>query len=75
MGKDKNGNYVPVKGRPSGEGVSKAGLKTVNSENVDRDLEIEENYTDGADSPSSNVRMNNPNRNVDKSGGDSVPYS
>lgn len=76
MGKDVNGKYVPPKGRPSGEGVAKAGLKTVNDlENLENQLEKEDDYTDGPDTPSANVRVMHPNRNVDKEQGDNTPYS
>ncbi len=54
---------------------SELGLKSINSDTLDSDLEIEENYTDGADVPSSNVKVRHPNRNVDKEDTDSVSYS
>ena len=76
MGKDLNGKFVPPKGKPSGEGNSKAGLKPVNNwENLEEQLEKEEIYTDGGDNPSPEIKMRHPNRNVDKEEGDNVAYS
>ncbi len=63
MGKNKDGKYIPPKGKPSGEGRSKAGLKpVVNLDNLDERNEIADKYTDGPDMPAANVRVMNPNR-------------
>ena len=68
MGKDRNGTFVPPKGKPSGEGKSKGGPKTVyNLDNLEERDEIADKYTDGPDDPAANVAEANPNRNVDKS--------
>lgn len=75
MGKDQNGKFVPPKGRPSGDGVSKAGVKPVNDwENIEQQFEKEEDYTQGPDDPAPNVRVLHPNRNVDKEDSNQ-PYS
>lgn len=75
MGKDQNGKYVPPKGKPSGDGVSKAGVKPVNDwENIEQQFEKEEDYTQGPDDPAPNVRVLHPNRNVDKEDSNQ-PYS
>jgi hypothetical protein len=67
MGKDPNGKFIPPKGKPSGDGNSKAGLKPVNDwENLEEQLDKEDIYTDGPDMPAANVRVRHPNRNVDK---------
>ena len=76
MGKDKNGKFVPAKGKPSGEGNPRAGLKPLNDiDNIEDQLEKEENYTDGPDVPAANVKVRHPNRNVDKGEGDGTSYS
>ncbi len=76
MGKDQNGKFVPPKGKPSGDGNNKAGLKPVNNwENLEEQLEKEDTYTDGPDTPSANVPLRHPNRNVDKEDYDSTAYS
>ncbi|MDO1445395.1 hypothetical protein Q0590_03985 [Rhodocytophaga aerolata] len=63
IGKNANGTYVPPKGKPSGEGTSKAGLKSVNDlENLDEHYEIADKYTEGPDTPAANVKIMHPNR-------------
>lgn len=67
MGKNKDGKYIPPKGKPSGTGLSKAGLKTIpHIEDLDKHDEIADKYTDGPDEPAANIRVSNPNRTVDK---------
>ena len=67
MGKDKNGTYLPPKGKPSGSGKETHGLKNafaVTDEELD--MELAEKYTDGPDQPSANVPLRHRNRNVNK---------
>ena len=77
IGKNANGTYVPPKGKPSGEGHSKAGLKSVNDiDNLDEHFEIADKYTEGPDEPAANVRIMHPNRvpnTPDQDGEDSNP--
>lgn len=76
MGKDREGKYIPPKGKPSGDGQPKAGLKPVNSiDDLEKRDEIADKYTDGPDEPAANVRVMKPNRNVNKEDQDNVPYS
>ena len=67
MGKDREGKFHPMKGKPSGTRTQK-GVTTTNSSALEQQLEIEDKYTDQADtdSVSSNVKVRHPNRNVDK---------
>ncbi|WP_207425602.1 hypothetical protein [Pedobacter sp. SYSU D00535] len=67
MGKDKNGTYLPPKGRPSGSPKETHGLKDAFAVNdLETDKELAEKYTDGPDQPSANVPMRHKNRNVNK---------
>ena len=54
-------------GDPSGTGQSKAGAKPVdpNQTRAEHD-ELEDRYTNGPDSPAEGIRINNPNRNLNK---------
>ena len=64
------------KGKPSGEGKSKAATKTItDADNSDQQEEIREKYTEGPDEPAANVRVTNPNRNTDKPDIDKPAYS
>jgi hypothetical protein len=67
MGKDREGKFHPSKGKPSGTRTQK-GVTTTNSSTLDQQLEIEDKYTEQADTDSvaPNVRLRHPNRNVDK---------
>ena len=76
MGKNENGKYIPPKGKPSGTGQSKAGLKTIpRLDNLEEHDQIADKYTDGPDEPAANVRVSNPNRSTDKPEIDTPPYS
>lgn len=67
MAKNQNNNFVPPKGRPSGTGREGSGLKKAFAVNdLQKDNELAEQYTEKEDQPSSNVRVRHPNRNVDK---------
>jgi len=76
MGKDREGKFIPPKGKPSGDGNPKAGLKPVLSlENLEQRDEIADKYTEGQDTPAANVRVMHPNRNVDKDNQENEAYS
>lgn len=64
------------KGDPSGEGQSKAAIKTIRDIDVIDETEtLKEAYTEGPDDPAANVRIMNPNRNTDKPDIDKPAYS
>jgi|APFEC2959095171_1045051.scaffolds.fasta_scaffold00011_157 hypothetical protein len=76
MGKNREGKYIPPKGRPSGEGQSKAEVKTIpHIEDMEAHDAIAEKYTNGPDDPAPNVKMSKPNRNTDKPDIDKPSYS
>ncbi len=68
MGKDREGNYIPPKGKPSGDGQPKSGgQRPVNHlDNLEERDRIADTYTDGPDQPASNVHIRHPNRNPNK---------
>jgi hypothetical protein len=67
MGKNKNNAFVPPKGRPSGTARDTHGLKDAFAVNdLEKDNELFETYTDGEDEPAANVHLRHHNRNVDK---------
>ena len=67
MGKDKNGAYIPPKGKPSGSPKETAGLRNAFAVNdLEKDNELAEKYTKGPDEPAANVHMRHVNRNVNK---------
>ena len=67
MGKNRNGTFVPPKGRPSGSGREGSGLKDAFAVNdLEKDNELADNYMDAPDEPAANVHIRHPNRNVDK---------
>ncbi|WP_423145968.1 hypothetical protein [Rubrolithibacter danxiaensis] len=67
MAKNKNGTFVPPKGRPSGSAKDTAGLRNAFAVNdLKTDEELSEKYTDGPDEPSANVPLRHKNRNVNK---------
>ena len=67
MAKDRNGSFLPPKGRPSGSGKETAGLRNAFAVNdPETDDEIADKYTDAPDQPSANVPMRHKNRNVNK---------
>ena len=71
MGKDRNGKFIPPKGRPSGSAKDTAGLKdafAVNNPKTEK--ELAEKYTDNIDEPTPNIHVRHPNRNVSKGEGD-----
>lgn len=68
MGKDKNGGYIPPKGKPSGSGRETHGLKDAFAA-VDPETEskIAAKYTkDGTDELAEGVHVRHVNRNLHK---------
>jgi hypothetical protein len=76
MGKTREGQYIPPKGKPSGDGQPKgAGNLPVNHiDNLEERDRIADTYTDGPDQPAANVMMRHPNRNVNKDNIDQDSY-
>ena len=66
MLKDKNGNFTPRKGKPSGTGHDKEGLKEVDESRLEEQNMIEDKYLDGPDQPAINAHERHVNRNLDK---------
>lgn len=67
MGKNKNGDFIPPKGRPSGTGREASGLKDAFAvTNLKEDAQLAEKYMEAPDEPAANVYIRHPNRNVDK---------
>lgn len=67
MGKDKNGSFVPPKGRPSGTGRESSGLRDAFAvTGLYEDNELAEKYTSGPDKPAAGITIRHQNRNVDK---------
>src|SRR5438105_1842401 len=68
MGKDRTGKFHPKKGKPSG-GNKEEGLgvsSMLDPQSVERNLEISDKYTTGADTLDPSVHMLHPNRNTQK---------
>ena len=64
------------KGKPSGRGTEKAGIKTAGVDHLDMDEEIAEKYTDGQDEiPAENLYQRHPNRHYHKTEIDKPSYS
>lgn len=67
MAKDRNGTFLPPKGRPTGSGKETAGLRDAFAVNdLNKDNEIADKYMDAPDEPAANVPMRHKNRNVHK---------
>ena len=66
MGKDKNGGYVPPKGKPSGSGRETHGLKDAFAvTDPETEQEIAEKYTkDGTDEPAEGIHVRHVKRNL-----------
>src|SRR5690606_27448430 len=68
MGKDREGNYHPPKGKPSDEG-NKKGITSppVSKKKAQRQEDLEDKYDVDADNESAeNIKMMHPNRNENK---------
>jgi hypothetical protein len=67
MGKDRNGKFIPPKGKPSGSAKDTVGLKDAFAVNdPETENEIREKYTDNIDEPTPNIHVRHPNRSVNK---------
>jgi hypothetical protein len=67
MAKNRNGSYIPPKGKPSGSGKETSGLRDAFAVNdPEKDEQLADEYTDGPDQPSANVPLRHKNRNVNK---------
>jgi hypothetical protein len=67
MGKDREGNFHPRKGKPSGSGKEEGvGLTPPHTGSVEQYLDMADKYTEGADEMPANVKVRHPNRNVNK---------
>jgi hypothetical protein len=75
MPKNKKGQYIAKKGKPSGPGHEKAGLKEVDHHKIDTLNKVEDEYMDGPDKPSDAVKELHPNRNLNKTDINKPPYS
>lgn len=66
MGKERNGRFLPPKGRPSGSGKDTAGLKDAFAVNdPETDHEIANRYADNIEDLAPNM-VRHKNRNVNK---------
>ena len=75
MPKTSNGRFISKKGKPSGPGHEKAGLKDVNVERLEIELNIEDKYTNEVGEPNSDIIERHPNRNLNKPDIDKPAYS
>ncbi len=67
MGKDREGNFHPKKGKPSGSGTEgSAGITSGVTGSIENYLDLADKYTEGADEMPANVKVRHPNRNVNK---------
>lgn len=68
MGKDREGRFIPKKGKPSGSGrEGKLGLRpAIDEKELQRDEEMTQKYTAGEDELAANVHVRHPNRNTAK---------
>ena len=67
MGKDQNGTFHPVKGKPSGANKEEGlGLQATPAEKIDEYTTITEKYTTGEDELAPGVPLKHPNRNTSK---------
>jgi hypothetical protein len=67
MAKNKEGKFVPPKGRPSGKGNDTVGLKDAFAAiDPDKENEITEKYISDTDEQEALIQMRHVNRNVNK---------
>lgn len=67
VGKDREGNYHPPKGKPSGiDKTEGLGLQATDPDKLDQYLDVSDKYTTGEDQLNDNVTVRHPNRNVNK---------
>jgi len=67
MGKDREGRFHPAKGKPSNDSKEGLGLRsTMSADDLQRDEEMTDKYTESEDKLAPGVRMKHPNRNTSK---------
>lgn len=67
MAKNKDGKFVPPKGKPSGKGNETVGLKDAFAAiDPDKENEITEKYISDTDEQEALIQMRHVNRNVNK---------
>jgi hypothetical protein len=67
MSKNKEGKFVPAKGKPSGKGNETVGLKDAFAAiDPDNENEITEKYISDTDEQEALIQMRHVNRNVNK---------
>jgi len=67
MGKDRAGRFHPKKGKPSDDTKEGLGLRpTMPADDLEKDQEMTDKYTEDADTLAPGVRMLHPNRNTNK---------
>jgi hypothetical protein len=67
MAKNKEGKFVPPKGKPSGKGNETVGLKDAFAAiDPDKENEITEKYISDTDEQEALIQMRHVNRNVNK---------
>ncbi|MDB5022061.1 MAG: hypothetical protein JWQ28_3188 [Pedobacter sp.] len=67
MSKNKEGKFVPPKGKPSGKGNETVGLKDAFAAiDPDKENEITEKYISDTDEQEALIQMRHVNRNVNK---------
>lgn len=68
MGKDKNGKFIPPKGKPTGNGKEdNLGIsQSLSPEEIEKNLDITDKYTNDSDSLAPSVHLRHANRNVHK---------
>jgi hypothetical protein len=73
--KSPKGPDYKKKGKPAGRGIEN-GLKDVRIEDLNKEEEMVEKYTDGPfEEPAENINARHPNRNLNKPNIDKPPYS
>jgi len=66
MGKTRNGDFIPPKGRPSGDGKGKGLTDAFAVNSNEKDKELTDKYLEEPDEPAANVHVRHHNRNTDK---------
>lgn len=67
MGKDQNGRFIPLKGKPSGNGKEGLGLRpSIAPEELEQDEAMTDKYTVGPDQLAPGVHVRHPNRDTAK---------
>lgn len=67
MGKDREGNFHPLKGKPSGANKSEGtGMQHTPPDEMEEYNDLTEKYMEGEDEPADNVHVRHANRNTSK---------